>query len=210
MFTGLVDDVGTIERVAATPAGREFRLSCSYDTVRDGESIAVNGVCLTALEHGPRWFVAAAMSATIGRTTMRNWTAGRRVNLERSLRVGDALGGHIVQGHVDGVAEVRAIRDTADSRLIDLALPPSVTDFVVPRGSIAVDGVSLTVSEMIDQAVMRISLIEYTLRHTTLGDLKVGDEVHVEGDIIGKYVQRLLGAYGYDAAATRSDAAATG
>ena len=202
MFTGLVDDVGTIERVAVTPAGREFRLSCGYDSLRDGDSVAVNGVGLTVLEHGPRWFVAAAMSATIGRTTMGNWTAGRRVNLERSLRVGDALGGHIVQGHVDGVASVRAVRDTDDSRLIDLALPTSVTDFVVPRGSIAVDGVSLTVSEMIDQSAVRISLIEYTRRHTTLGDLKVGDEVHVEGDIIGKYVQRLAAAYRAPWAAT--------
>jgi riboflavin synthase len=234
VFTGLVDDVGTIERVAVTPAGREFRLSCSYDIVRDGESIAVNGVCLTVREHGPHWFVAAAMSATIGRTTMGNWTAGRRVNLERSLRVGDALGGHIVQGHVDGVGEVRAVRDTDDTRLIDLALPASVTDFVVPRGSIAVDGVSLTIAALGSELsafgepegqqpraqrrepraegrepIVRISLIEYTVRHTTLGDLEVGDEVHVEGDIIGKYVQRLLGSYGY-AAATRSDAPATG
>jgi riboflavin synthase len=148
VFTGLVDDVGTIERVAMTPAGREFRLSCSYDNVRDGESIAVNGVCLTVREHGPRWFAAAAMSATIERTTMGTWAAGRRVNLERSLRVGDALGGHIVQGHVDGVAEVHAVRDAGDSRLIDLGLPPSLTDLVVPRGSIAIDGVSLTIAAL--------------------------------------------------------------
>jgi riboflavin synthase len=202
VFTGLVDDVGAVDRVAVTPAGREFRLSCRYERVRDGESIAVNGVCLTVREHGPRWFIAAAMSATIDRTTMGTWTVGRRVNLERSLRVGDALGGHIVQGHVDGVAAVRAAHDAGDSRLIDLALPPSVTELVVPRGSIAVDGVSLTVSEVIDQSTVRISLIEYTLRHTTLGDLKAGDDVHVEGDIIGKYVQRLLGGYRADAAAT--------
>ncbi len=195
MFTGLVDDVGTIERVAMTDAGREFRIACRYDAIHDGESIAVNGVCLTVREHGPRWFVAAAMSTTVGRTTMGRWTVGRRVNLERSLRVGDLLGGHIVQGHVDGVAETRDVRDVGDARLIDLVLPPSIADLAVPRGSIAVDGVSLTVSELLDSTTVRISLIEYTLRNTTLGGIEVGHEVHVEGDIIGKYVQRLLGAY---------------
>jgi riboflavin synthase len=220
VFTGLVDNVGTIERVAVTPAGREFRLSCSYDGLKGGESIAVNGVCLTVREHGPHWFVAAAMSATIERTTMGSWTAGRRVNLERSLRVGDPLGGHIVQGHVDGVAEVVSVHDVGDSRLIDLALPSSMSDLVVPRGSIAVDGVSLTIAALgsrlsafgdaesrepraeSQRPTVRISLIDYTLRHTTLGDLATGDEVHVEGDIIGKYVQRLLGGYRADAAAT--------
>lgn len=195
MFTGLVEDVGTIERVAVTAAGRELRVACRYDDLQDGESIAVNGVCLTVRDHGPRWLLAAAVTATIERTTMGSWTAGRRVNLERSLRAGDRLGGHIVQGHVDGVAEVRAVRDTSDSRLIDLALPASLTELVVPRGSIAVDGVSLTVSELLDQSTVRISLIDYTLRHTTLGDLRAGHGVHVEGDIIGKYVQRLASAY---------------
>jgi riboflavin synthase len=202
VFTGLVDDVGTIERVATTAAGREFRVACGYDRLKDGESIAVNGVCLTVREHGPGWFVAAAMSMTVSRTTMGRWSAGRRVNLERSLRMGDPLGGHIVQGHVDGVAEVRAVRDAGDARLVDLALPASVAELAVPRGSIAVDGVSLTVSELPDSVTARISLIEYTLRRTTLGDLRPGHGVHVEGDIIGKYVQRLLGGYRADAAAT--------
>jgi riboflavin synthase len=195
VFTGLVDDVGTIERVAATDAGREFRIACRYDALNDGESIAVNGVCLTVREHGTRWFTAAAMSTTIGRTTMGEWSPGRRVNLERSLRMGDLLGGHIVQGHVDGVGEVRDVRQAGDARLIDVVLPPSVADLTVARGSIALDGVSLTVSELPDQTTVRVSLIEYTLRHTTLGDLVPGRGVHVEGDIIGKYVQRLLAAY---------------
>jgi riboflavin synthase len=202
VFTGLVDDVGTVERVATTEAGREFRIACRYEGVQEGESIAVNGVCLTVRERGPRWFVAAAMTTTVGRTTMGSWVTGRRVNLERSLRVGDALGGHIVQGHVDGVAEVRAVRDVGDARLIDLVLPPLVADLAVPRGSIAIDGVSLTVSELLDPTTVRISLIEYTLRHTTLRDLEPGHGVHVEGDIIGKYVQRLLGGYRAAAAAT--------
>ena len=195
MFTGLVDDVGTVERVATTDAGREFRIACRYDSLTAGESIAVNGVCLTVREHGPRWFVAAAMSTTIGRTTMGDWRAGRRVNLERSLRVGDPFGGHIVQGHVDGVGEVRDVRRASDAQLLDVALPASVAELTVPRGSIALDGVSLTVSELPDPTTVRVSLIEYTLRHTTLGDLAPGHGVHVEGDIIGKYVQRLLAGY---------------
>ncbi len=195
MFTGLVDDVGTVERIATTDAGREFRIACRYDNLSAGESIAVNGVCLTVREHGPRWFVAAAMSTTIGRTTMGDWRPGRRINLERSLRVGDALGGHIVQGHVDGVGEVRDVRDAGDARLVDVALPTSVADLTVPRGSIALDGVSLTVSELRGPTTVRVSLIEFTLRQTTLGDLAPGHGVHVEGDIIGKYVQRLLAAY---------------
>jgi riboflavin synthase len=195
VFTGLVDDVGTIERVATTDAGREFRVACRYDDLRNGESIAVNGVCLTIREHGPRWFVVAAMGTTVARTTMGSWSFGRRVNLERSLRLGDPFGGHIVQGHVDGVGEVRDVRQTGDARLVDVVLPASVAELAVPRGSIALDGVSLTVSGLPEPTTVRVSLIEYTLRHTTLGDLATGHGVHVEGDIIGKYVQRLLAAY---------------
>ena len=200
MFTGLVGDVGTIERVAATDAGREFRITCRYDDLKDGESIAVNGVCLTVRDRGPRWFTAAAMTTTIDRTTMGGWRSGHTVNLERSLRLGDPFGGHIVQGHVDGVGEVRDVREAGDARLVDVTLPASVAELAVPRGSIALDGVSLTVSELLDTTTVRVSLIDYTLRHTTLGDLAPGHGVHVEGDIIGKYVQRLLAAH-YPAAA---------
>jgi riboflavin synthase len=195
VFTGLVDEVGTIERVATTDAGREFRIACSYENLGEGESIAVNGVCLTVREHGARWFVAAATSATLARTTMGGWSTGRRVNLERSLRLGDPLGGHIVQGHVDGVGEVRAVRQAGDARLVDILLPAAVAELAVPRGSVAIDGVSLTIGELPDAETVRVALIEYTLRHTTLGRLTPGDGVHVEGDIIGKYVQRLIAAH---------------
>jgi riboflavin synthase len=195
VFTGLVDDVGIIARVTTTNAGREFRIACRYENLGAGESVAVNGVCLTVREHGAGWFAAAAMSTTISRTTMGGWRAGRRVNLERSLRAGDLMGGHIVQGHVDGVGEVREVREVGDARLVDVALPVSVAELAVPRGSIALDGVSLTVAELPDPTTARVSLIEYTLRHTTLGDLAPGHGVHVESDIIGKYVQRLLAGY---------------
>jgi riboflavin synthase len=195
VFTGLVDDVGTIERVATTDAGREFRIACRYEDLRDGESIAVSGVCLTVREHGAGWFAAAAMTTTIARTAMGNWVAARRVNLERALRAGDPLGGHMVQGHVDGVGRVVDVQQAGDARLVDAQLPATVAELAVPRGSIAIDGVSLTISELLETDVVRVSLIDYTLRHTTLGALTAGDAVHVEGDIIGKYVQRLLSAY---------------
>ena len=195
MFTGLVDDVGTIERVAATAAGREFRVRCRYDDLAAGESIAVNGACLTVLRHGPGWFSVAAVNTTLERTTMAGWQAGRRVNLERALRAGDRLGGHLVQGHVDGVARVTGVRAAGDARLIDLALPAGLGELMVHHGSIAVDGVSLTVNDLLAAEVVQLSLIDYTLRHTALDTLAEGDTVHVEADMIGKYVQRLLAAY---------------
>lgn len=194
MFTGLIDDVGTIERVSSTDAGREFHIRCRYADLADGESVAVNGACLTVREHGSGWFTVAAVTTTLGRTTLGDWAGGRRVNLERALRVGDRLGGHFVQGHVDGVARVHDVRRHGDALLIDLALPPGLPELMVQHGSVAVDGVSLTVNELAGGApdVLQISLIEYTLRHTTLGALKAGDGVHVEADMLGKYVQRLL------------------
>lgn len=195
MFTGLVDDVGTIERVTPTSAGREFRIRCSYDDLVDGESIAVNGACLTVRAQGSQWFTAAAVTTTLSRTTMGSWQPGHRVNLERAVRAGDRLGGHLVQGHVDGVAHVVAIRQSGDARLVDLALPPGLADLMVRHGSIAVDGVSLTVNDLPAPEIVQLSLIDYTLQHTTFDALADGDEVHVEADMIGKYVQKLLGAY---------------
>lgn len=198
MFTGLVDDVGEITHVADTGAGRELRISTRYDDLADGESIAVNGACLTVLAHGPRWFTVAAIVTTLGRTTIGAWTAGRRVNLERALRVGDRLGGHFVQGHVDGVAEVARVEQDGDARLVDLALPSGLAELMVQHGSVAVDGVSLTVNELLPARSpesgngLQLSLIDYTLEHTTLGGWSVGDRVHVEADMLGKYVQRLL------------------
>jgi riboflavin synthase len=195
VFTGLVDDVGTVERVTPTAAGREFRIRCRYDDLAEGESIAVNGACLTVRNRGSQWFTAAAVTTTLGRTTMGNWSGGRRVNLERAIRAGDRLGGHMVQGHVDGVARVAGVRTEGDARLIDLALPPGLADLMVRHGSIAVDGVSLTVNDLPGPDVVQLSLIDYTLRHTALDTLSAEDDVHVEADMIGKYVQKLIGAY---------------
>jgi riboflavin synthase len=194
VFTGLIDDVGRITSVTSTDAGREFRIECRYADLTPGESIAVNGACLTVREQGPQWFTAAAVTTTLDRTTMGAWSAGAGVNLERALRVGDRLGGHFVQGHVDGVATVETVEQRGDARLIDLALPPGLAELMVPHGSVAVDGVSLTVNDLPASVggALQLSLIDYTLRHTTLGALVAGDRVHVEADMLGKYVQRLL------------------
>jgi riboflavin synthase len=200
VFTGLVDDIGTIEQVFVSEAGRELRLRCRYADLVEGESIALNGACLTVRQCGPRWFTVAAVSTSRARTTIGDWEPGRRVNLERALRLGDRLGGHVVQGHVDGVASVTSVSAAGDARLVDLVLPPGLAELMVPHGSLAVDGVSLTVNELPAPDRVQLSLIEYTLRHTTLGELEAGDRVHVEADVIGKYVQRLVAPYGSNAA----------
>ncbi len=192
MFTGLVQDVGVVERVADTAAGRELRIRCRWSDLGDGESIAVNGACLTVREHGDRWFTVAAVVTTLDRTTVAAWTLGRRLNLERSLTLNDRLGGHLVQGHVDAVGTVLDVSERGDARLVHIALPQEVAELTVLHGSIAVDGVSLTVNDQPSSDVVELSLIEYTLRHTTLGDLKKGDLVQVEGDMIGKYVRQLV------------------
>jgi riboflavin synthase len=196
MFTGLVDDVGIIDRVTETSAGREFVIRSRYDDVVDGESIAVNGACLTVRDRADGRFSVAAVVTTLGRTAIGDWAAGKRVNLERALRAGDRLGGHIVQGHVDGVGSVRRVDPFDDAVLVDIAVPPDVGELLVPHGSITVDGVSLTVNAIPEPNVVQLSLIEYTLRHTTLGALAPGDAVHVEGDVIGKFVRQLIRPYG--------------
>lgn len=191
MFTGLITDLGTIDRVSATAAGREFRVRTAFRDLVEGESIALNGACLTVREFGEGWFTVAAVVTTLDRTTVADWTDGMRVNLERALALGDRLGGHMVQGHVDDVAEVVAVAQRDDARLIDIQLPSSLMPLMVPHGSICVDGVSLTVNALPAGDRVQLSIIEFTLRHTTLGSLGVGDRVHIEADVIGKYVQRL-------------------
>ena len=195
MFTGLVDDVGRVERIESSDAGRELLVRCRYEDLADGESVAVDGVCLTVRERGAGWFTAAAVVTTLGRTTLGEWEAGRRVNLERALRAGDRLGGHLVQGHVDGVGVVRATAEHEDALLIDVALPPELDELMVPHGSITVDGVSLTVNALPTPGVVQLSIIEFTRRHTTLGLRAPGDRVHVEADVVGKYVRKLLSPY---------------
>jgi riboflavin synthase len=192
MFTGLVEAVGTVERVDETDAGRELSISGPWTDLALGESIAVNGACLTVRSVDGQRFTAAAMTATLGRTTIGSWKGGTKVNLERSLKLGDRLGGHLVQGHVDAVGTVRRVVRDGSALLVDIAVPSEVERLLVPHGSITVDGVSLTVNALPGPGVLQVSLIEYTERHTTLGILEPGHRVHLESDIIGKYVDGLL------------------
>ena len=203
MFTGLIEQVGEVESVRQSSAGRELRVRAPFNDLAAGESIALNGACLTVREFGPGWFEAAAVLTTLERTTIGEWKTGTRVNLERSLRATDRLGGHIVQGHVDCVGVVAAREMAGDALLIDLSLPGSIEPLFVLHGSIAVDGVSLTVNELKPGGV-QLSLIDYTLRHTNLGDLRVGSRVHVEADVIAKHVRRLLEPYLRETSAVNS------
>ena len=195
MFTGRVDDVGVVERTEQTEAGRELRVSSRYTGLTPGESIAVNGACLTVREHGAGWFSVAAVVTTLDRTTIGRWEPGRRVNLERALRLGDRLGGHIVQGHVDAVGIVESAQRREDALLVDVRVPDELEPLLVPHGSVAIDGVSLTVNALPAPGILQLSLIEYTWTHTTLGALRTGDGVHVEADMIGKYVRQLVAPY---------------
>lgn len=195
MFTGIVDDIGTLTAVQDRDGGRAFTVACRYTGLAPGESIAVDGACFTAEACAAGWFSASAVATTLGRTRVGEWRVGDRVNLERALRAGDRLGGHIVQGHVDGVGLVVETHVSGDTVLADVELPQDVFALQVPHGSIAVDGVSLTVNDIPTDGVVQLSLIPFTRSHTTLGTLVRGRRVHVEADVIGKYVRRLAAPY---------------
>ena len=203
MFTGLIEQVGEVESVRQTDAGRELRVRAPFNDLTAGESIAVNGACLTVREFGAGWFDAAAVTTTLERTTVGDWKTGTKVNLERALRASDRLGGHIVQGHVDCVGVVAAIERAGDALLIDISIPTAFEPLFVLHGSVAIDGVSLTVNDLKPRG-LQVSLIEYTLTHTNLGDLRVGAKLHVEADIIAKHVRRLLEPYLREASALNS------
>jgi riboflavin synthase len=195
MFTGLISAIGTLDRIETGAAGLEIRVTCDYSDIVPGESIAVNGVCLTARTSAPGFFTAAAIVTTLERTAMGHWKKGRRVNLERALVAGDRLGGHMLQGHIDCVGTVSSVIRRDDTVLIDISIPDDIWQLMAPRGSIAVDGVSLTVNEMRERGSVQVALIEYTLSHTALTDIGSGDEVHIEADIIAKHVRQLLAPY---------------
>jgi len=197
MFTGVVTAVGRISRVAREQAtarreaGLALEIRAPYRGLKRGESIAVNGACLTVERVVRGGFRVRTVATTLGRTLFGDYQRGRRVNLERAVRAADRLGGHLVQGHVDGVAQVVRVATVGDARLVDLAVPADVLAVSIPLGAVTVDGVSLTVNAIGSGGSLQVSLIPYTLAHTTLGGLEPGDRVHVEGDVIGKYVRRL-------------------
>ena len=196
MFTGIVTDVGEIERIEQAGDLRA-RILCSARTAAAdlGASIACDGVCLTVVERGETpdgrgWFGVDVSAETVSRSTLRDWTPGTRVNLERSLRVGDELGGHIVTGHVDGTAEILSETDEGDSTRIRFRAPRELAKYIAPKGSIALAGTSLTVNE-VEGDVFGVNMIPHTKQVTNWGDLKTGDRVNLEVDPLARYVARL-------------------
>ena len=191
MFTGIITDIGTISALRQEGDLRA-RITCGYDTGRIdmGASIASDGVCLTVVDLGPDWYEVQVSRETVDATNLGGWAVGRRVNLERALRVGDELGGHIVSGHVDGVAEVVAMRDEGDSTRVTLRAPVTLARFIAPKGSVALNGTSLTVNEVAG-CDFGINFIPHTKLSTTWGDTAVGDRVNLEIDTLARYVARL-------------------
>jgi riboflavin synthase len=195
MFTGIVTGLGTVRAITRLRAGADMRLVIATtwkDTaaIPVGASIACSGCCLTAVELGPDWFAVDASAETLSKTTLGGWEVGTRVNLERPLRVGDELGGHIVAGHVDGVGEVLLATPDHGSTRWHFAVPHALGRFIAPKGSVAVDGVSLTVNE-VERATFGVNIIPHTASVTSFGHLAVGDRVNIEIDTVARYVARL-------------------
>ena len=195
MFTGIITDIGTIEAVEQRGDLR-VRIATAYDTatIDLGASIACSGVCLTVVDLAPGWFAVDVSAETVSRTAQGQWTDGRRLNLERALKVGDELGGHIVTGHVDGVGEVVSVTPEGDSRRIVIAVPRDIAPHVATKGSITVDGVSLTVNAVEDTADgtrFGLNIIPHTADMTTLADLAEDTAVNLEIDVLSRYLARM-------------------
>ena len=192
MFTGIVTDLGRVRAISKAGDTRfDFETGLDTAEIEIGASIACSGPCLTVVDKGPGRFAVEASAETLARTTLGSWTVGMPVNFERALRIGDELGGHIVSGHVDGVATVVETRAEGDSTRFVFAPPDGFGRYIAPKGSIALDGVSLTVNE-VDETGFGVNIIPHTRRHTTFGGLGEGDRVNFEVDTIARYVDRLL------------------
>jgi len=195
VFTGIVSDVGRIESIGGARDLR-VRIGCHYDTttIDLGASIACSGVCLTVVDKGPGWFAVDVSGETVSRTAAEQWTEGRRLNLERALKLGDELGGHIVTGHVDGTGHVVGVEAAGDSTRVTVAIDHALSAFVAPKGSVTIDGVSLTVNtveDMADAARFTVNLIPHTQAVTTLGTLAAGQAVNIEIDVLARYLMRM-------------------
>jgi len=198
MFTGIVTDIGEIVSLTPTAQGQlhRLRIACRYDrsTIADGASIACNGVCLTVVasgaERGNTWFDVDAAAETLGMTTAKHWIIGTKLNLERALKVGDELGGHIVAGHADGIAAIVKREDLPGMARFHLRTTRELARFIAPKGSVTLDGVSLTVNT-VDDVAFSVLIIPHTLQVTTLGSWKAGSEVNIEVDLMARYAARL-------------------
>jgi len=191
MFTGIITDLGRVGAIARSGDMRA-RIETGYDTagIDIGASIASDGVCLTVVDLGPGWYDVDISAETLSKTNLGDWTVGHRINLERALKVGDELGGHIVSGHVDGVAEVVSVKDEGDSTRVSLRAPKDLARFIAPKGSVALNGTSLTVNEVEGQT-FGVNLISHTKAVTNWGTVRVGDRVNLEIDTLARYVARL-------------------
>ena len=192
MFTGIVTDLGQVRSVVKTGDTR-FEFATHYDaaTIEIGASICCSGACMTVIDKGDSWFAISASDESLACTTMGDWRKGSPVNLERSLRMGDEMGGHIVSGHVDGVAEVVAVTPENESVRLKFRVPDKLAKYIAPKGSVAIDGVSMTVNE-VEGAVFGVNVIPHTQEVTTLGTLRAGSRVNLEIDMLARYVARLL------------------
>jgi riboflavin synthase len=205
MFTGITTDVGAV-RSAEQRGDLRLTIACGYDMggVELGSSIACSGVCLTVVDKGDDWFAVDVSNETLTRTARDLWAEGARLNLERSLRVGDELGGHIVSGHVDGVAAVVSVEPEGGSIRLGLRAPAGLEQYLAPKGSITLDGVSLTVNEVRqteDSAThFSVNIIPHTAEKTTFGEIAVGRQLNVEIDVIARYLERMLAARSHPAA----------
>lgn len=194
MFTGLIQDVGTVESVESGPDGARIRIATSLGAeIAPGDSIAVNGACLTAIEADESGFATDAMNQTLKLTALGDLDSGSKVNLEPAMRASDRLGGHIVQGHVDGVGDVESVEEDGFAKRLRVALGPELLRYAIPQGSIALDGVSLTIAAL-GEGFVEVSLIPETLERTNLGDAAPGRKLNVECDVVAKYVERLVGS----------------
>jgi riboflavin synthase len=192
MFTGLVADVGVVEGLDSGPQGARLRVRTALASqISEGDSVAVNGACLTAAAAEADGFEADVMNQTLERTSLGPLEPGDRINLELPLRAGDRLGGHLVQGHVDGTGEVEAVAEDGIARRVTVRTPPELLRYLVERGSVAVDGVSLTVARLTDDG-FEVSLVPETLERTTLGEAGPGTRVNLELDVVARYIERLL------------------
>ena len=199
MFTGLIADVGTVTAMDRTDDGARLRIQTALaGEIAPGDSVAVNGVCLTATESDDGSFAAEAMNQTLSVTSLGPLAPGSRVNLELALRASDRLGGHIVQGHVDGTAEVVEVAEDGFARRVRVRPQPELLGLAVERGSVTLDGVSLTISDLTEDS-LEVSLIPETLERTTLGEVKKGAVLNVEADVVAKYVQRSVSPWMQDA-----------
>lgn len=194
MFTGIIEEIGTLEKIERITDGYRIKVNAAVITedLHVNDSIAVNGVCLTAIKKEQNGFWVEAVGATLEKTTIKKIQQNSLVNLERAVRISDRLGGHLVQGHVNGIGFIKKNQKIAENYFVEIQIPGELEKYVIPEGSIAVDGISLTIAKLSGN-IIGLSIIPHTWAHTTLQYKKVSDEVNIETDVIAKYVEKLLG-----------------